>query len=251
MPWPAVAAAALAAATLLCAPSPAAGFAPRLGAGARRAPTAAASYLETLASSPDPGSEEDGAAWDEPARWALLDAAEALKISSPVTGATHVPWRSVQRRLPARAEDAAALRSKWAALREVEVDAAPPLLPLLESWEALADDAGLTGLVDGRATFLARACPGGDRSLEAQYYITETGVAYEIGGPSDKQVEAWRRPAPDAAAAAEAAADAAAGGLAAARGIGAGVLAVPVLGLAAAVAMGVLTHHLQIEVFVI
>ena len=94
----------------------------------------------------------------------------------------------------------------------------------------------------GEAVQLALAVGGGDENLLGAGLVeTASGAAYELGAPSDVQIEAWRRPdmpvidAPKLGwvqgAATAIAAPAALGGL--------------------VLAAGVLTHHLQVHVFVI
>ena len=120
--------------------------------------------------------------------------------------------------------------------------AGSPVLPLLEPWEVA--DGLVRGAADGEAVQLALAVGGGDELLLGAGVVeTASGIAYELGAPSDVQLEAWRRPdvalpvvdAPQMGwlqgAATAIAAPAALGGL--------------------VLAAGVLTHHLQVHVFVI
>ena len=87
---------------------------------------------------------------------------------------------------------------------------------------------------------------GGDAALARG--VVETGDgAFEVGAPSDAQLAKWAEAAPAAPAAAAAAL---AAPLPAWQGAAAAALPAAAVG-AAAVALGVLTHHLQIEVFVI
>ena len=113
---------------------------------------------------------------------------------------------------------------------------------MIEPWEI--QDGLVKGASQGETVQLALAVGGGDELLLGAGVVeTASGAAYELGAPSDVQIEAWRRtnialPVVDApqmgwvqGAATAIAAPAALGGL--------------------VLAAGVLTHHLQVHVFVI
>ena len=208
--------------------------------------------------------------------WALLDRVSEAAFASPGGAArgAHVAWRRLAR--DAGAGSPESLRGRWVACG----GAGSPVLPLIEPWEYAADGR-LRGAVDGRSVELARpprppvrafapprrvdararssrargaATPraaqvptvGGDAALARG--VVETGDgAYEVGAPSDAQLAKWAEAAPAAPAAAAAAL---AAPLPAWQGAAAAALPAAAVG-AAAVALGVLTHHLQIEVFVI
>ena len=88
------------------------------------------------------------------------------------------------------------------------------------------------------------AVGGGDELLLGAGVVeTASGVAYELGAPSDVQIEAWRRTDLPALAV-----DAPKLGWV--QGA-AGMVAAPTALAALVVAAGVLTHHLQVHVFVI
>ena len=167
--------------------------------------------------------------------WNLADRVRAASVPSPTDGRRHVAWRRLARQ---SGDDAETLRARWAAFG----NAGSPILPLLEPWEI--QDGLVRGAFDGEAVQLALAVGGGDELLLGAGVVeTASGAAYELGAPSDAQIETWRRPdlpalAVDApklgwlqGAATAIAAPAALGGL--------------------VLAAGVLTHHLQVHVFVI
>ena len=166
--------------------------------------------------------------------WNLADRVRAASVPSPTDGRRHVAWRRLARQ---SGDDAETLRARWAACGH----SGSPVLPLLEPWEVA--DGLVRGAADGEAVQLALAVGGGDELLLGAGVVeTASGAAYELGAPSDVQIEAWRTdvalPVVDApklgwvrGAATAIAAPAALGGL--------------------VLAAGVLTHHLQVHVFVI
>ena len=168
--------------------------------------------------------------------WNLADRVRAASVPSPTDSSRrHVAWRRLARGMNT---DAETLRDRWA----MQGNAGSPVLPLLEPWEVA--DGLVRGAADGEAVQLALAVGGGDELLLGAGVVeTASGAAYELGAPSDLQIEAWRRtdialPVVDApqmgwvqGAATAIAAPAALGGL--------------------VLAAGVLTHHLQVHVFVI
>ena len=167
--------------------------------------------------------------------WNLADRVRAASVPSPTDGRRHVAWRRLARGMNT---DAETLRDRWA----MQGNTGSPVLPLLEPWEI--QDGLVRGAADGEAVQLALAVGGGDELLLGAGVVeTASGAAYELGAPSDVQIEAWRRtdialPVVDApqmgwvqGAATAIAAPAALGGL--------------------VLAAGVLTHHLQVHVFVI
>ena len=165
--------------------------------------------------------------------WNLADRVRAASVPSPTDARRHVAWRRLARQ---SGDDAETLRARWAAFG----NAGSPVLPLLEPWEI--QDGLVRGASKGEAVQLALAVGGGDENLLGAGLVeTASGAAYELGAPSDVQIEAWRRPdmpvidAPKLGwvqgAATAIAAPAALGGL--------------------VLAAGVLTHHLQVHVFVI
>ena len=166
--------------------------------------------------------------------WNLADRVRAASVPSPTDGRRHVAWRRLARGMNT---DAETLRDRWA----MQGNAGSPVLPLLEPWEVA--DGLVRGAADGEAVQLALAVGGGDELLLGAGVVeTASGAAYELGAPSDVQIEAWRTdvalPVVDApqmgwvqGAATAIAAPAALGGL--------------------VLAAGVLTHHLQVHVFVI
>ena len=167
--------------------------------------------------------------------WNLADRVRAASVPSPTDGRRHVAWRRLARQ---SGDDAETLRARWA----MQGNAGSPVLPLLEPWEVA--DGLVKGAAAGEAVQLALAVGGGDELLLGAGVVeTASGAAYELGAPSDVQIEAWRRPdialpvvdAPQMGwvqgAATAIAAPAALGGL--------------------VLAAGVLTHHLQVHVFVI
>ena len=166
--------------------------------------------------------------------WNLADRVRAASVPSPTDGRRHVAWRRLARQ---SGDDAETLRARWAACGH----SGSPVLPLLEPWEVA--DGLVKGASKGEAVQLALAVGGGDELLLGAGVVeTASGIAYELGAPSDVQIEAWRTdvalPVVDApqmgwvqGAATAIAAPAALGGL--------------------VLAAGVLTHHLQVHVFVI
>ena len=167
--------------------------------------------------------------------WNLADRVRAASVPSPTDGRRHVAWRRLARQ---SGDDAETLRARWAACGH----SGSPILPLIEPWEI--QDGLVRGASKGEAVQQALAVGGGDELLLGAGVVeTASGAAYELGAPSDVQIEAWRRPdmpalAVDApklgwvqGAATAIAAPAALGGL--------------------VLAAGVLTHHLQVHVFVI
>ena len=165
--------------------------------------------------------------------WNLADRVRAASVPSPTDGRRHVAWRRLARQ---SGDDAEALRARWAACGH----SGSPVLPLLEPWEVA--DGLAKGAAAGEAVQLALAVGGGDELLLGAGVVeTASGVAYELGAPSDVQIEAWRRPDMPVIDAPKL------GWLQGA----AGMVATPTALAALAVAAGVLTHHLQVHVFVI
>ena len=167
--------------------------------------------------------------------WNLADRVRAASVPSPTDGRRHVAWRRLARGMNT---DAETLRARWA----MQGNAGSPVLPLLEPWEVA--DGLAKGAAAGEAVQLALAVGGGDELLLGAGVVeTASGVAYELGAPSDVQIEAWRRPdialpvvdAPQMGWVQNAA----------------GMVAAPAALATLAVAAGVLTHHLQVHVFVI
>ena len=167
--------------------------------------------------------------------WNLADRVRAASVPSPTDGRRHVAWRRLARQ---SGDDAERLRARWSAFG----NAGSPVLPLLEPWEVA--DGLVRGAADGEAVQLALAVGGGDEALLGAGVVeTASGAAYELGAPSDVQIEAWRRPdialpvvdAPQVGWVQGAA----------------GMVAAPTALAALVVAAGVLTHHLQVHVFVI
>ena len=167
--------------------------------------------------------------------WNLADRVRAASVPSPTDSSrSHVAWRRLARQ---SGDDAEALRARWAACGH----SGSPILPFLEPWEVA--DGLVKGASQGEAVQLALAVGGGDESLLGAGVVeTASGAAYELGEPVYVGVEAWRTdialPVVDApqmgwvqGAATAIAAPAALGGL--------------------VLAAGVLTHHLQVHVFVI
>ena len=167
--------------------------------------------------------------------WNLADRVRAASVPSPTDGRRHVAWRRLARQ---SGDDAETLRARWAACGH----SGSPVLPLLEPWEVA--EGLVRGAADGEAVQLALAVGGGDELLLGAGVVeTASGAAYELGAPSDVQIEAWRRtdialPVVDAPQM---------GWLQGA----AGMVAAPTALAALVVAAGVLTHHLQVHVFVI
>ena len=167
--------------------------------------------------------------------WNLADRVRAASVPSPTDGRRHVAWRRLARQ---SGDDAETLRARWAACGH----AGSPVLPLLEPWEVA--EGLVRGAADGEAVQLALAVGGGDEAmLGAGVVETASGAAYELGAPSDSQIEAWRRtdialPVVDAPQ------------MGWVQGA-AGMVAAPTALAALVVAAGVLTHHLQVHVFVI
>ena len=167
--------------------------------------------------------------------WNLADRVRAASVPSPTDGRRHVAWRRLARQ---SGDDAERLRARWSAFG----NAGSPVLPLLEPWEVA--DGLVRGAADGEAVQLALAVGGGDEALLGAGVVeTASGAAYELGAPSDVQIEAWRRP--DIALPVV---DAPQMGWV--QGAATAIAAPAALG-ALAVAAGVLTHHLQVHVFVI
>ena len=166
--------------------------------------------------------------------WNLADRVRAASVPSPTDGRRHVAWRRLARQ---SGDDAETLRDRWA----MQGNAGSPVLPLLEPWEVA--DGLVKGASQGEAVQLALCVGGGDESLLGAGVVeTASGIAYELGAPSDVQIEAWRTdialPVVDAPQM---------GWVQSA----AGMVAAPTALAALAVAAGVLTHHLQVHVFVI
>ena len=166
--------------------------------------------------------------------WNLADRVRAASVPSPTDGRRHVAWRRLARGMNT---DAETLRARWA----MQGNAGSPVLPLLEPWEVA--DGLVRGAADGEAVQLALAVGGGDEALLGAGVVeTASGAAYELGAPSDIQIEAWRTdvalPVVEAPK------------LGWVQGA-AGMVAAPTALAALAVAAGVLTHHLQVHVFVI
>ena len=168
--------------------------------------------------------------------WNLADRVRAASVPSPTDSSRrHVAWRRLARGMNT---DAETLRDRWA----MQGNAGSPVLPLLEPWEVA--DGLAKGAAAGEAVQLALAVGGGDELLLGAGVVeTASGAAYELGAPSDVQIEAWRRP--DIALPVVEAPKL--GWLQSA----AGMVAAPTALGALAVAAGVLTHHLQVHVFVI
>ena len=167
--------------------------------------------------------------------WNLADRVRAASVPSPTDGRRHVAWRRLARQ---SGDDAETLRARWAACGH----AGSPILPLIEPWEVA--DGLVKGASNGEAVQLALAVGGGDENLLGAGVVeTASGAAYELGAPSDVQIEAWRRPdiaLPVVDAPQMGWLQSAATAIAAPAALG-----------ALAVAAGVLTHHLQVHVFVI
>ena len=167
--------------------------------------------------------------------WNLADRVRAASVPSPTDARRHVAWRRLARQ---SGDDAETLRARWAAFG----NAGSPVLPLLEPWEVA--DGLVKGASKGEAVQLALAVGGGDENLLGAGVVeTASGAAYELGAPSDVQIEAWRRtdialPVVDAPQ------------MGWVQGAATAIAAPAALG-ALAVAAGVLTHHLQVHVFVI
>ena len=167
--------------------------------------------------------------------WNLADRVRAASVPSPTDGRRHVAWRRLARGMNT---DAETLRARWA----MQGNAGSPVLPLLEPWEVA--DGLVRGASAGEAVQLALAVGGGDENLLGAGVVeTASGAAYELGAPSDVQIEAWRRtdialPVVETPKL---------GWLQGA----AGMVAAPTALAALVVAAGVLTHHLQVHVFVI
>ena len=167
--------------------------------------------------------------------WNLADRVRAASVPSPTDGRRHVAWRRLARQ---SGDDAETLRARWAAFGH----AGSPVLPLIEPWEI--QDGLVRGASKGEAVQLALAVGGGDENLLGAGVVeTASGAAYELGAPSDVQIEAWRRtdialPVVDAPQ------------MGWVQGAATAIAAPAALG-ALAVAAGVLTHHLQVHVFVI
>ena len=165
--------------------------------------------------------------------WNLADRVRAASVPSPTDGRRHVAWRRLARQ---SGDDAETLRARWAAFGH----AGSPVLPLLEPWEVA--DGLITGASESEAVQLALAVGGADELLLGAGVVeTASGAAYELGAPSDVQIEAWRRPDMPVIDAPKL------GWLQGA----AGMVAAPTALAALVVAAGVLTHHLQVHVFVI
>ena len=165
--------------------------------------------------------------------WNLADRVRAASVPSPTDARRHVAWRRLARQ---SGDDAERLRNRWAAFGQ----AGSPVLPLLEPWEI--QDGLVRGASQGEAVQLALAVGGGDENLLGAGVVeTASGAAYELGAPSDVQIEAWRT---DIALPVDAPQ------LGWVQGAAAAIAAPAALG-ALAVAAGVLTHHLQVHVFVI
>ena len=165
--------------------------------------------------------------------WNLADRVRAASVPSPTDGRRHVAWRRLARQ---SGDDAETLRARWAACGH----SGSPVLPLLEPWEVA--EGLVRGAFDGEAVQLALAVGGGDENLLGAGVVeTASGAAYELGAPSDVQIEAWRRPDMPVIDAPK---------LGWVQGA-AGMVAAPTALHALAVAAGVLTHHLQVHVFVI
>ena len=166
--------------------------------------------------------------------WNLADRVRAASVPSPTDGRRHVAWRRLARGMNT---DAETLRDRWA----MQGNAGSPVLPLLEPWEVA--DGLVRGASNSEAVQLALAVGGGDELLLGAGVVeTASGAAYELGAPSDVQIEAWRTdvalPVVDAPQ------------MGWVQGA-AGMVAAPTALAALAVAAGVLTHHLQVHVFVI
>ena len=167
--------------------------------------------------------------------WNLADRVRAASVPSPTDSSRrHVAWRRLARGMNT---DAETLRDRWA----MQGNAGSPVLPLLEPWEI--QDGLVRGASKGEAVQQALAVGGGDELLLGAGVVeTASGAAYELGAPSDLQIEAWRTdvalPVVDAPQM---------GWVQSA----AGMVAAPTALAALAVAAGVLTHHLQVHVFVI
>ena len=167
--------------------------------------------------------------------WNLADRVRAASVPSPTDGRRHVAWRRLARQ---SGDDAETLRARWLACGH----SGSPVLPLLEPWEVA--DGLIKGASQGEAVQLALAVGGADENLLGAGVVeTASGAAYELGAPSDVQIEAWRRP--DIALPVVEAPK-----LGWVQGA-AGMVAAPTALAALVVAAGVLTHHLQVHVFVI
>ncbi|KAJ1463090.1 hypothetical protein M885DRAFT_504628 [Pelagophyceae sp. CCMP2097] len=192
---------------------------------------------------------------------ATLDADELVQrvvsssFTSPSSGRRRVAWR---RLAAALGEPHDRVRRRY--LDEVaarrggpggdETDVGGDVLPLIEPWEYQNLDpdvssGGIRGVVAGRAVSLYPIIDG-DACLSHGVYEDEGGVTYEVGSASEKQLAFWAS-LQNQVAAPSPLFQLGTNPL----NIGAAVLAAPLVAASAAVAIGVLTHHLQIEVFVI
>jgi hypothetical protein len=168
--------------------------------------------------------------------WQLADRVRAASVTSPTDARHHVAWRRLAREMRC---DANELRARWAAAGH----AGSTVLPLLEPWEMA--DGLIKGAADGTAVQLAVAVGGADDVfLTAGIVETASGAAYELGAPSDQQIEAWRQ---KNAGISLAASSVDLGWVQSATGM----VAAPTALAAIAVGAGVLTHHLQVHIFVI
>lgn len=154
-------------------------------------------------------------------QWRVMDAVAAQTVEGSVA------WRRVAREMKTSPE---ALRSDWIAAG----GSGSPLLPSVEPWQYENND--IVGLVDGETVRLTPRF-GGDHALSHSLVFTADG-AFELGAPSDEQIKAWGRPSAESSSTTT--------------GLTLGLAATAPLALAAlGVVAGVLTHHLQIEIFVI
>lgn len=161
--------------------------------------------------------------------WAVLDRVSA---ASAATG--QVAWRRLARELGTTSDE---LRQRW-------LDAGNsgyPVLPLLEPWE-YADANVVRGVLDG-ATVEVQAKPGGDHTMSHGVFVARDGIVYEVGAPSETQLSAWvDKSGASKRVTLSAPFDAKDVALAA---------SFPLALSAVALALGVFTHHLQIDIFVI
>lgn len=156
--------------------------------------------------------------------WALADRVSA---ASAATG--QVAWRRLARELGA--SSGRDVRQRWVQ----GGGSGYPLLPFLDPWEY--EGSRLRGVLDGAETIELAAKPGGDTCLSDGIFVADDGTAYEVGAPSEAQLQAWAGDKPT-------------GQLLNVRDI---VLAgtLPVALASGALILGVLTHHLQVDIFVI
>ena len=154
------------------------------------------------------------------AQWELLDEVASHSVEGSVA------WRRLAREMEWSSGEA--LRDAW--LRHGGCGS--PLLPSVEPWQY--DSKNIVGLLDGKSVDIRPRPLNGDLALSHSLVFAIDGAAYELGIPSDEQISTWATPKTtpflkDAAA----------------------LAAAPLSLATAAIAMGIMTHHLQIDVFII